>query len=132
MLEDPTLDAAIVTTGLLNPDLETLLAAGEFTLLAVDQADAFCIRHPSFEPIAVPAGLFGVDEPVPPTALPTVATTAFLATKQGASALLVERALDALYRGGVQSRISTLITAGQARKWQTVPMHPAAQRTAIH
>ena len=35
LLEDPTLDAAIVTTGLLNPDLETLLGAGGFTLLPV-------------------------------------------------------------------------------------------------
>ena len=101
LLEDPTLDAAVVTTGLLNPDLKTLLGAGAFSLLPLDQADAFCMRHASFEPIEVPAGLFGVEEPIPPVALPTVATTAFLAAKAGASALLVERALDALYRGGV-------------------------------
>jgi len=63
--EKPELDAAIVTTGMLNPDLRALLASGDFRLLPILDAEALALLRPHFHTITVPRGLYGEDPPVP-------------------------------------------------------------------
>ena len=58
MLEDETIDAAIITTGLMNPDLNRLLGTGAFDLVPILDAEAIAIRHPLFQRFEVPRGLF--------------------------------------------------------------------------
>ena len=123
-----SLDAAIITTGLLNPDLQRLLATGSFDLLPVLDARALSIRHHHFSPFEIPRGFFseGEAQPVPPQDVLTVATTSLLIAKQGASTRLVQETLSALYDSPVRLEIPTLLSRNEAAQWSGLPLHPAA------
>ena len=73
LLDDRTLDAAIVTTGLLNPDLGSVLATGEYDLIPILDADALSIRHRHFTPDKIPRGFYSEGPPVPPATVGTAA-----------------------------------------------------------
>lgn len=128
LAHDETLDAAVVTTGFLNPDLERLLATGRFALLPIRDAEAFCLRHPGYRPLTVPRGLYGERPPLPPEPVPTVATTAILAAGSGVSELLVEHVVASLYENNLRADVPTFIPAERATDWRTLPVHPAARR----
>lgn len=127
LLTDESLDAAIITTGFTNPDLETLLATGLYKIVEIHEADAFCLRHPSFVRIVIPQGLYGHGPALPPRPLQTVATTAILAARADASSPLVTHTLNALYTTDVRSYLPTLMTPAEAREWSQAPMHRAAR-----
>ncbi len=128
LLDDDSLEAAIITTGLVNPDLEQLLGSGRFRLIPILDADAFCLRHPSFEEFSVPRGLYAEGPPVPFEPVTTVATTAFLAAGAGVSDLLVNEALIALYENDLRADVPTLLSPAEARLWPQQPLHPVARR----
>lgn len=121
------LDAAVVTTGLENRDLQALLATGRYELLPILDAEALAIRRPYFAPITIPRGLFSEGPPVPDANVPTVGTTALLASRSGESKLLVEAALEALYENHLQLDLPTLIPDRAAMEWRLFPLHPAAR-----
>ncbi len=126
--DDPTFQAAIVTTGLLNPDLETLIRGGDWSLLPIRDAEAFVVRHPLYAPFVVPRGLYGERPPRPAAATSTVATTAVLVARTDVSDRLVEAALVALYRGDLRRRIPTLFSASEASAWRKLALHATARR----
>lgn len=128
LLKDESLEAAIITTGLLNPDLQRLLAGGDFLLLPILDAQALSIRHHHFSPFEIPRGFFseGAAVPVPEQNVLTVASTSLLASGKGASSRLVEEVLTALYDSGLRREIPTLLTQREAADWSDFPLHPAA------
>jgi TRAP transporter TAXI family solute receptor len=122
-----SLDAAIVTTGFLNPDLNALLKTGDFKLIPILDAEALAIHHAYFSPITIPRGLFKEGPPVPEEPVVTVATVAFLAAREDVSELLVTGTLSALYNGRVRLQIPTLISARDAANWPLYPLHQASR-----
>lgn len=126
LLDDEGLEAAVVTTDLLNPDLGRMLATGGFRLLSVDDAEALSIRNPLLEPTRIPRGFYHERPPVPSEAVVTVATTTVLVAREGAPARLVEAALAALYDDYLRREIPTLVDRSQAARWRELPRHPAA------
>lgn len=134
LAEDETLDAAIVTTGFVNTDLQKLLANGGFTLLPIDDAEAISTRHAHFAPATIPRGLYREGPAVPDRPIKTVATTAMLVAAGDVPDPLVEEAVSALYEGNPHWRdrdsrrqVSRLMTAGEARQWSQLPLHPVTQ-----
>ena len=111
LLQDDTLDGATVTTGLLNPDLNGLLATGDFELLAIPDAEALAIRHSHLSSYTIPQGFFSGSRRVPEEPIQTIATMAFLAARWDASDALITTTLDALYtadlRADARSRLSS-------------------------
>ena len=128
LADDPTYDAAVVTTGLLNPDLEHLLRSQAFDLQPIEDGDAFAVRHPLFAPFALPRGLYAEAPPVPDRPTPTVATTAVLAARADVHDALVRGALESLYETDLRSRVPTLWSAAQAASWDRLPLHAVARR----
>jgi len=131
---DKKLDAAIVTTGYVNADLNQLLASGVFKLLEVDDAKAISIRHGYFTPVKIPRSLYREGPAVPDRPIDTVATTAILVAGSDVPVPLVEEAVSALYEdypqwdgGDSQQRLSRLMTATEAREWGQLPLHPVTQ-----
>ncbi|MEE8525369.1 MAG: TAXI family TRAP transporter solute-binding subunit, partial [Thermoanaerobaculia bacterium] len=120
------LDAAVVTTGLLNPDLGELLASGSFTLLPVLDAEALAIRHRYFTPQEIPRGFYREGPPVPAENVPTVATVNFVAVRKDASSLLVTSVLRALYEYDLRRLVPTAVPWREAVEWDDLPIHPAA------
>jgi len=127
LITDGALDAAIVTTGLTSPDLETLMSTDRFELIPILDAEAFSVRHPSFKPFVIPRGLYEEGLPVPPEDLMTVATTAFLAARADVSPRLVRAAIEALYENDIRAQVPTLIASAEAVHWPQAPLHPVAR-----
>ena len=126
--DEETLEAAIITTGLLNPDLQQLLAGGGFELLPILDAKALSIRHHHFSPFEIPRGFFseGATVAVPPRDILTVASTSLLMARRDASGRLVQETLSALYEGRLRRKIPTLLTRNGAAQWSDLPLHPSA------
>jgi TRAP transporter TAXI family solute receptor len=128
LLHDESLDAAIVTAGLLSEELQQLLASGQFDLIGVGESAAFCLRRPSFQPCTIPRGLFGHRPALPAAPLTTVATTALLAAPRDTSPRLITAALRAVHESGLRSVIPTLMTRAEAAGWPLPNLDPVARQ----
>jgi len=123
---DPGLDAAIVTTGMLNPELERMLAGGAYSLLPIPDGAAIAARSPFLRVVEIPRGFFRERPPVPGATLETLATTTVLCAARDAPGRLVSEALGALYDGFPRRELAILMPRGEAASWEDVPRHPAA------
>ncbi len=126
LLKDPNLEGAIVTTGILNPDLGRVLGSGLFELLPILDADAISILYPYFTPFEIPRGLFAENPTLPSEPVRTVATTSYIATHPNTCDMLVGAVLAALHDSSVREEIPTLLTKQEAKEWSLVPWHPEA------
>jgi len=126
LLEDESLDAAIVTTGLLNQDLGALLATRQFELLPVLDAEALGVKHAFLVPIDIPRGLYAERPALPAAALPSVATRALLVAPDDASDLLVGHVLAALYESDIRMQMPMMPGRALGREWTDTTLHPAA------
>jgi len=123
----PSLEAAIVTCGMLNHDLHELMGDGQYDLLPLVNARALSIHHPYFTPITIPCGLFRPEPPVPAHPVETVATTAVLAVREDAPGVLVEAVLHTLYEDYLSIEGPSLVPAREAREWELLPTHGATR-----
>ncbi len=127
LLLDPALQGAVVTTGLANPDLERLLAVGDFDLIPIKDAAAIRLRLPHLVPATIPLGTYRADPPLPTADLPTVAATAVLAATASTSGRLVEPALRAVYDDHLAADVPGMMPVGEASTWAGMTRHPAAR-----
>jgi len=127
LLKDTTLDGAIVTTGIENPDLAKLMDSNRFVFLPILSAAAIEMEHPFLRKVEMPRGLYGELEPLPAKAIPTIATTAYLVSQHDASDRLVRAALEAIHEQSLRLRVPTLIPREQATTWISTRLHPVAQ-----
>ncbi|MCP3914545.1 MAG: TAXI family TRAP transporter solute-binding subunit [bacterium] len=124
---DSTLDAAVVTTGLDNPDLNRLLATGRYELLPILDAEAIDLRNPFFRPFTIPRGYFYERPALPPEDVLTIATTSVLAARKDCGSLLVQEALGALYGTDLRPQFPQLFSERDALASAPVPVHNAAR-----
>ncbi len=131
LLDEPALDAAIVTAGIEHPDLREVLATHQFDLLPIHSAPAIDLVHPFLRNMEIPRGLFAEHPPVPAEPIPTIATTAYLVTRNDAPDRLVEAALACIHEESLRLRVPTLVLRQEAHDWVFTRMHPVAQRYFI-
>lgn len=125
---DQTIDAAIVTSGVRNSDLRRILRTGDYELLPITDASAMEISDPYFREFQIPKGLFREQPPVPAEQVKTIATTALMVTRGGASELLIQEILEAVYEEGMRLQFPTMHSRDEAKQWLDLPMHPVARR----
>lgn len=125
--EDPTLDAAIVTTGMLNPDLRALLGTGRYRLLEIRDAEAISTLQPVFRPFALPRGLYCENPAVPEEARTTVACMSVLAARHDVEAPVIEAVFDALYETDLRLQIPTLVPREEVVARSPAPLHPTSR-----
>jgi TRAP transporter TAXI family solute receptor len=119
-------DAALVTTGWMNPTLEKVLRDGDVELVGLADPEGLAARHPWFVPTTIPRGLYSGNPPVPPDPVRTVAVTALLTARPDAADELVGGSLAALYETDLRASYPLVISAKVAREYDAVVMHPAA------
>ncbi|MEK7485613.1 MAG: TAXI family TRAP transporter solute-binding subunit [Planctomycetota bacterium] len=124
LLKEPEMDAAIVTTGMTNKALLTLLESGEFQLLPVLDFEALAMKYFYLTPLKIPRSIYAPN--VPAQSIETVGTTAFLAARTDASNILVEKTLGALYES-YQPLGTLVMPLEKAKNVWTIPLHPAVQ-----
>lgn len=125
---DNSIDAAIVTSGVQNSVLKTILESGDFEVLEITDARAMEISDPYFRTYEIPKGLFREQPPVPPAPVPTITTTAFLVARPELSPSLAQEILETIYEEGMRLRFPTLQSKENAKQWLDLPMHPVARR----
>jgi TRAP transporter TAXI family solute receptor len=118
-------DAALVTTGWMNPTLEKVLRGGNVELIGLADPEGLAARHPWFVPTTIPRGLYSGDPMVPPEPVPTVAVTALLTARSDASDELVAASLTALYETDLRASYPVMLSAKAARDYDAAVMHPA-------
>jgi TRAP-type uncharacterized transport system substrate-binding protein len=116
--ESQTTDVVISTTGVFSKAMQNRLKRGTYLYLPID-ADAIANRHAHFTPHRIHRASYRNEkgEPVPSQDIPTVATIAFLVTRDDTSPRLVTAALDALYRTDLGRERPELIPRDQARAY---------------
>src|SRR5208282_6040781 len=55
---DPDVDAALATTGWMNPNLEQLLRRADMELIGIDDPEALAMRNPWLTATTIPRGLY--------------------------------------------------------------------------
>ena len=118
------IDAALVTTGWMNPALERLLGSDHFDLVGLPGAEGLALRHPWLTPVTIPKGLYHGRNPLPSEPVQTVAVTALLAGRADASDELVREALAALYETDLRASFPAMHSAKAARDFDGAVMHP--------
>ncbi|HVL13977.1 MAG TPA: TAXI family TRAP transporter solute-binding subunit, partial [Gemmata sp.] len=118
-------DAALVTTGWMNPTLERVLRSGQVELVALQDPEGLAARHPWLAPTTIPRGLYSGNPPVPPEPVRTVAVTALLSARSDAADELVNVTLAALYESELRASYPLMLTAKAARDYDAAVMHPA-------
>lgn len=119
-------DAALVTSGWMNPTLEKVLRGGNVELIGLADPEGLAARHPWLVPVTIPRGLYSGNPPVPPDPVRTVAVTALLTARSDASEELVRESLAALYETDLRASYPLLLSAKAARDYDASVMHPAA------
>ena len=120
---DPNVDAALVTTGWMNPQLEKLLQRDDLELIAIDDPEGLATRHPWLTTMTIPRGLYAGKLPAPPEPVRTVAVTALLASRSDAADRLVRETLAALYESDLRSSFPAVLSAKAARNFDSAVMH---------
>jgi hypothetical protein len=127
LLADPTIDAAIVTTGMKNPSVHRVLSSGDFDILPL-HAKAMAAEYAHFDQVAIPQGYYATDPAVPGTDTQTVAATALLVCREDAPSITVSQTLDALYEEDLADTFPNLIPHDDAIAMTSRRLHPAARR----
>ncbi len=115
LLADDTVDGAVVTTGIFNPDLKEVLGSRQFRLLPIPAAGAVEARNAHLKSHVLPMGLYGIPHPVPAENLPTLATTALLVGREDLPPALIRNLLTAVYDGGLHHRFPALFRKDAAK-----------------
>jgi len=125
---DKSIDGAVITCGIQNPDLRRILSSGDYELLAITDAAAIEMTDPYYQTLEIPRGLYREEPAVPSQTVTTLATTAFLLGNRSTSDTLVAEVLTAIHEEGLRLKMPTLLKKDAARQWLDMPMHPAARR----
>jgi TRAP transporter TAXI family solute receptor len=126
-LSEDNVDAAIVTTGVLNAALRQVFAEGEFVILAVPEARGLGSQTALLREFEIPQGLYSGSPTIPATAKPTLATTAILVAQRGIPNRVVNQILPTFYEEGLQLDYPILIARDEALAWSPVALHEASR-----
>jgi TRAP transporter TAXI family solute receptor len=128
LLSDSSIEAAVVTAGIENPDLKELMSSQQFRLVPVKSSAAIDLTHPFFRTAEIPRGIFSTTPPVPDEDVSTLATTAYLVTHPDASPKLVNSTLKSIHEESLRLSVPTLISRRDAPDWTKVRMHATAHQ----
>jgi TRAP transporter TAXI family solute receptor len=124
---DASIDAAIVSTAVTNPDLTALVRTRQFDILPIDEAGALAMLYPNFHQTEVPRGVFLGDPTIPLETLNTVAVPDLLVGTPSSSPRMIDALLRALYDHRLRPQFPTLYPRNEAAAWCLTPVHPASR-----
>ena len=131
LLSDETLEGAIVTTGLLNPDLRQVMASGQFQLAELEGAEGYALNHSQLTTAKIPAGVYSsIDGPKPATSVETIATYAVMASRPGLPEKMVQAVLDQLNSDQMRNEAPVMLNINPTEDpvLRYLPLHPVSTR----
>ncbi len=131
METNPEIEAAIVTTSLLNPTLKKFMKTGKYTLMPIEEAGGLSFHKPYLTPNTIPQGVFSsVFKPLPEQPVKTVSTLAFLAAHRNTPSERIAPILPVLYTIDLRSQAPALVgkyRLTEDKAWSLLSLHPGAQ-----
>ncbi len=127
LIDDSPLEAAVVTAGLGNSDLDRVLRTNRFRLIPITDSEAIEMKEPFLRYAVIPRGLFSEGPPVPDSSISTLATPALLVARSDSPKALVRAALAAVYEEDLALDFPTLITPSEATSWVPFRLHPVSR-----
>jgi TRAP transporter TAXI family solute receptor len=128
MKDDPSIEAAIVTAGMMNPDLKDLLNTGNFRLIPIDYAEAIAMQSPFFIQMVIPKALYGFGTVSTDVDCVTVATTSLLVAREDIHPVIVDHILQCLFEHNLWMKLPTLHSTEGIRDWSRLRLHPRARQ----
>ncbi len=126
--ENQNMDAAIVTAGILNSDLVELLESGNYRIIPVEYAQAFCEKNAFFSPTVIHKGLYRMGDSLLSHDIPTVATTALLVGREELSDEVVDQILLASFEKASYMQSPVMLNIEEVRQQQDLKLHPRAMQ----
>ncbi|MDX1397520.1 MAG: TAXI family TRAP transporter solute-binding subunit, partial [Oceanospirillum sp.] len=110
LLSDASLEGAIVTTGLLNPDLRQVMSSGQFKLVSLEGAEGYALNHSQLTTAKIPAGVYStVAGPAPAESVETIVTYAVMAARPGLPEKMVQAVLDQLNSDQIRAEAPVML-----------------------
>ena len=122
------MDAAIVTAGILNSDLVELLESGNYRIIPIEYAQAFCEKNAFFSPTVIHKGLYRMGDSLLSHDIPTVATTALLVGREELSHEVVDQILLASFEKASYVQSPVMLNIEEVRQQQDLKLHPRAMQ----
>ncbi len=122
------MDAAIVTAGILNSDLVELLESGNYRIIPIEYAEAFCEKNAFFSPTVIHKGLYRMGDSLLSHDIPTVATTALLVGREELSDEVVDQILLASFEKASYMQSPVMLNIEEVRQQQDLKLHPRAMQ----
>ena len=122
------MDAAIVTAGILNSDLVELLESGNYRIIPIEYAQAFCEKNAFFSPTVIHKGLYRMGDSLLSHDIPTVATTALLVGREELSHEVVDQILLASFEKASYLQSPVMLNIEEVRQQQDLKLHPRAMQ----
>ncbi len=129
LLDDPEMDAAVVTRAIRDADVRAALATGEIELLPLPTPEGFARNSRYFHADAVPAGVFPTGGlPVPTASLETASAEAVMMARPDLAGETVEAILAVMTAPSMQGAIPSLLAGNvrDSRAWSQLDPHTAA------
>lgn len=131
LLDTPELEGAIVTTGMLNPDLRAVLMSGEFKLLSIDLAEGYALNHSQISTTLIKPGTYtSAAGPLPTENIATLGTLAVLAARPGLPNDLIDSLHSVLFSEELRRKAPVMVDLNplEDRLLRYMPMHQASAR----
>ncbi|WP_417594939.1 TAXI family TRAP transporter solute-binding subunit [Oceanospirillum sp.] len=131
LLSDASLEGAIVTTGLLNPDLRQVMASGLFKLVSLEGAEGYALNHSQLTTGKIPAGVYStVAGPAPAEPVATTVTYAVMAARPGLPEKMVQAVLDQLNSDQVRADAPVMLDINPTEDsvLRYLPLHSLSNR----
>ncbi len=125
----PEIDAAIVTAGMMNPDLKLLLNTGNYRLIPIEYAEAIAMQNSFFIQMKIPKALYGFGTVPTDVDCVTVATTSLLVGREDIDSVVVDQLLNCVFQQSLWMHLPTLhSTEDILRDWSKLRYHPRAHQ----
>lgn len=131
LLDTPELEGAIVTTGMLNPDLRAVLMSGEFKLLPIDLVEGYALNHSQISTTLIKPGTYtSAAGPLPTESIATLGTLAVLAARPGLPNDLIDSLHSVLFSEELRRKAPVMVDLNplEDRLLRYMPMHQASAR----
>ena len=125
---DTSIEAAIVTAGMMNPDLVKLLNTGKFRLIPIEYAEAIAMQSPFFMQVLIPKALYGFGTVPTDVDCVTVATTSLLVARDDIHPVVTDHLLKCLFEDTLWIKLPTLYSMEEIRTWSRLRLHPRARQ----
>jgi TRAP transporter TAXI family solute receptor len=127
--QHPEIDAAIVTAGMMNPDLKKLLNTGDYRLIPIEYAEAIAMQNSFFIQMKIPKALYGFGTVPTDVDCITVATTSLLVGREDIGSAVVDELLNCVFQQSLWMHLPTLHSTDDIlRDWSKLRYHPRAHQ----